>query len=340
MIELENFINSDTFQEVCDKIDRELLSFSFLASGGHNDHYLLKTKYKGVPEKLVLRVRATDQFQNIYKEYNNLKSLDGRFGPRCYHIDTDCKILPRPYLLLEYVDGPIYNNQDNYISRDLLLSIANYYHELHSIKGPIEKELSKNGHYSIEKSFKYHFKNRFNSSKHVLPNAICKNIVRSIEIIDFLEEELSQILKTTKVASLVHGDPTVGNIVFLPQHNSYKSNQVILLDWEFSRYDLVEFDLTFFLDSYEISDDDCDLFLKEYSYFSKGGDQKILYGVWLCHLMRIIAWRVERIHLVKNGFIKGNRHATDEITSLKRIERYLRRIELILEKYEHQDLKG
>ena len=49
--------------------------------------------------------------------------------------------------------------------------------------------------------------------------------------------------------------------------------------------------------------------------------------------MRIIAWRVERILLVKKGKIEKNRHASNLEDSFKRINRYLEKIDDILNRY-------
>lgn len=326
----------DILSKVCNEIDRKLVKYKFLASGGHNDHYLLDTENKGNIEKIVLRVRTINQFDNITNEFKILNMLKGLYGPKCFYIDKTCNLLPKPYLLLQYIDGPLYiHSANNGIPKNLIKVASRYYASLHSIKGEFEPNFLYKDSFSIAKYYDYHFRERYNSSKNILPEFYSKMINRALQRILDIEADWVKYYNKTASASLIQGDPTVGNLIFWNKEDGYNKNKMLLIDWEFARFDHCEFDLVFFLDTYEVKDEYLSIFLNEYGYENKGGDLKKLYFIWLCHLMRIIAWRVERILLVQNSIIKNNRHATNIEYSFKRIERYLDRFNKILYRYQN-----
>ena len=64
-------ITKKQVEQICKKLDENLVEFYFLASGNHNDNYAIQTTGK----KYVLRIENNPQFKNLKKEYNLLRSL-------------------------------------------------------------------------------------------------------------------------------------------------------------------------------------------------------------------------------------------------------------------------
>ena len=57
-------ITKKQVEQICKKLDEDLVKFSFLASGDHNDNYVIQTTEK----KYVLRIENNPQFKNLKKE--------------------------------------------------------------------------------------------------------------------------------------------------------------------------------------------------------------------------------------------------------------------------------
>jgi len=137
---------------------------------------------------------------------------------------------------------------------------------------------------------------RYRRSKHILDT---KTTIK----LDNLYKECIKQTKTNqnkyfkdKSLSLTHGDPSRQNIF-------YEKDNVKLIDWEFVEYYLSEADLVFFIWSYNLNKKQKNLFLKTYNY--KKSNQR-LNLMLLTHILSMIAWRVERLCLIKRGKIKRN----------------------------------
>ena len=69
-------IIKEQIEKICKKLDEDLVKFSFLASGNHNDNYEIETTGK----KYVLRIENNPQFNNLKTEYHLLKFLKAGLG--------------------------------------------------------------------------------------------------------------------------------------------------------------------------------------------------------------------------------------------------------------------
>ena len=87
--------------KICKRLKINLISFSFLARGAHNENYLIKTK----KNKIVLRIENNLQFKNLKREYQLLKKIGGNLGPKVFLFDNSKKILPREFIVEEFIEG-------------------------------------------------------------------------------------------------------------------------------------------------------------------------------------------------------------------------------------------
>lgn len=56
-------LNKHQVEEVCKKLNENLIEFSFLAKGNHNSNYIIKT----TKNKYILRIEDNQQFKNLKK---------------------------------------------------------------------------------------------------------------------------------------------------------------------------------------------------------------------------------------------------------------------------------
>jgi predicted Ser/Thr protein kinase len=82
-------------EKICDELGFDFQKISFLASGNHNQVFLLQTKQK----KLVLKLQHHPKSGNLSAEYSILKKLNGVGAPNVYLFDKSCKILSQTYVV-------------------------------------------------------------------------------------------------------------------------------------------------------------------------------------------------------------------------------------------------
>jgi aminoglycoside phosphotransferase (APT) family kinase protein len=285
MRELLMEITESQVVKICKKCNYDLISFEILGIGAFNLNFLLKTKQG----KYVLRIQNSDQFNFKKNEYEILRSLNGKFGPKVYFFDDSKKIIPADYLIEEFIDIGVHPPAE--ASDEFIETMGKWYRRLHRIK--IRKEDST---YDLVKGFNFNY-NKYSENKDVLEK-------EDQDIIDGLFEKALKILKQNsnifsrrKYLSLTQGDPTRTNIFY-----SYKT--VKLIDWEFAMYHHREYDLAFFVWSYLRSDEKRKLsFLKNADYPTTDFSRKQFESMYLIRCLDMIVWRIERLNMIRSGKI-------------------------------------
>lgn len=274
-------ITKKQVEQICKKLDEDLVKFSFLASGNHNDNYAIQTKRK----KYVLRIENNPQFKNLKKEYNLLKSLKTGLGPKVYFFDKSHKILPHDYFVEEFVEG----KYPKKINDKFIILMAKWLKKLHQQKKPCNKHF-------LLKAIQPYFKNVKNH-KDAIPAETARKIAALFKGVNDFCKKNDEIFAGRKEASLLHSDLSRKNII-------YNGKNIRLLDWEFSRFNFPEWDLVYFMQSLRLNSKQKELFLKTYGYpTSKTGEKKLLI-ILLLNTCGDIGYSVWRLGLVNQGKLK------------------------------------
>ncbi|MFX1538619.1 MAG: phosphotransferase family protein [Promethearchaeota archaeon] len=282
--------------EICRKCDLEYESFELLGRGAFNINYLLHTKQG----KYVLRVENNIQFQNLEKEYEILKTLDGRFGPKVYLFDNSKKIIPRDFLIEEFIVG----EHPTECTDDFIQTMGKWYKRLHQIKAKLTD--LKEPRFSIKRTFETYTYNPFHKNKCVLDDDLRNTLEPLFERALTIVQKNDKLFSRRTHFSLIHGDPTRFNIF-------YQKGSVRLVDWEFAQYYLRELDLAFFVWSYELDDKKKMEFLHHTGYPSSQFAMKQFEIIYLVHCLDMLVWRIDRLRLIFEGKIdKRQKGSTKE----------------------------
>jgi len=300
-------ITKKQIEQICKKLNEDLVGFSFLASGNHNDNYLIET----TGNKYVLRIENNPQFKNLKKEYNLLKSLKSGLGPKVYFFDNSHKIIPTDYFVEEFIEG----KYPKTLNDKFIILMAEWLKKLHT-----QKKLGKK--YSLLKAIKPYFRN-VNNYRSAID-------IKTINKIDLLFDKASDfsrknddIFGSSKKLCLLHNDLSRGNII-------YDGKKIRLLDWEFSGYNFPERDLVYFMQSSKLNDKQRSLFLKTYGYSTTKAGKKRLLIISLLNTCGDIGYSVWRLSLVKQG--KLNKKLKPEIS--KRLNLDINRLKKIIKNLE------
>jgi len=292
---------------LCKKLDEDLVRFSFLARGNHNDNYLVETN-RG---KYVLRIENNPQFKNLNKEYNLLKSLKPELGSKVYFLDKSHKIISNDYFVEEFVEG----KYPQKLNDKFIILMARWLKKLHCQKKTCKK-------YSLLNAIKPYFRNVNNHKKSIL-SEIANEIDYLFQRVTAFCKRNDRIFADRKEACLLHSDLSRENII-------YDGKNIRLLDWEFSRYNFPEWDLVYFMQSLELNNKQKDLFLKTYGYSTSKTGKKRLLIISLLNTCGDIGYSVWRLGLVKEG--KLNQKLKQEIS--KRLNLDINRLRKIIEELE------
>lgn len=301
-------ISKNQVTQICQKLKEEFVQVKFLARGNHNESYFLKTKTKD----LVLRIENNNQFKNIKKEYKFLKLLDGKISPKVYLIDTSRKIISNDYMIQEFIEG---KHPERKVDNNFIELMAKFYRKLHSNKQPINNNT---------RNLLYRFINYEKNIRKYWKEVSIK-IWKELETIfeqskSFLDKNL---LSKRKYLCLNHGDPTRSNVF-------YDKNSVRLIDWEFVDYNHPEEDLVFFKYSYDLTDNQWNLFLEAYKY-KKSKYSEILFNQFLIvHYIGMINWRFERLYFISTGKADLRQSSSNKNKMITEIKEDLMKIKQIL----------
>ncbi|MBI2661982.1 phosphotransferase [Candidatus Woesearchaeota archaeon] len=300
-------ITKQQIELICKKLDEDLIKFSFLARGNHNDNYSIETN-RG---KYVLRIENNPLFKNLKKEYNLLKSLKPELGPKVYFLDKSHKVIPNDYFVEEFVEG----KYPHKLNDKFIILIAKWLKKLHRQKKACKR-------HSMLKAIKPYFRN-VNNHKNGITSKIVNQIDSLFERVTAFCKKNDGIFAYRKEACLLHSDLSRENII-------YNGKEIRLLDWEFSRYHFPEWDLVYFMQSLELNSKQKDLFLKTYGYPTSKTGKKRLLIISLLNTCGDIGYSVWRLGLVKEG--KLNKKLKPEIS--KRLNLDINRLRKIIEDLE------
>ena len=120
----------------------ELIHFEPLTGGVSSEVFLIEAKQNKTQIKLVLRYEAGPPSKNdIKNEFNLLQALANTNIPSAepLFIDTSCKILDKPFMLLSFLEGDI--NIPNADNLDLITKMADQLRSIHSINPALLPDL-------------------------------------------------------------------------------------------------------------------------------------------------------------------------------------------------------
>ena len=120
----------------------ELIHFEPLTGGVSSEVFLVEAKQNKTQIKLVLRYEAGPPSKNdIKNEFNLLQALANTNIPSAepLFIDTSCKILDKPFMLLSFLEGDI--NIPNTDNSDLITKMADQLRSIHSINPALLPDL-------------------------------------------------------------------------------------------------------------------------------------------------------------------------------------------------------
>jgi len=301
-------INKSQAEKVCKKLKFNLVDFSFFAQGGHNTHYLLETS-KG---KYVLRIEDNAMFKNLKKEYNLLKSLTTGLGPKVFLFDSSKKIIPREYMVVELLKG---KHPSRKATDPFVISMAKWFKKLHSIKKERTPGFARKGYYSTSSAFKPFYRN-YRKYKHHLDYKTIQELDVLFADAKKVCDDNDKLFGLSKKYPLLHGDCSRGNILF---HNK----TVHLIDWEFSKYNLKEWELVYFLQHYQFQKHHKKLFLKTYGYpLTKKGEKKLamISLLNICSAIGYSVWKLDILKKSKKKDLKAQKQA------INRVKKELRRM--------------
>lgn len=290
-------IKQKQVEEICKKLGEPLVDFEFLSRGCHNESFIINTPKR----KLVLRVENNLQFKNLKNEYTFLKKTRGKLGPKVFLFDNSHKILNKDYLIEEFVEG----EHPEKIDKNFICLMARWYKSLHKIKTSKKFNLKKS------------YENRALKEYQEFRSALDKDYL--VKLDNIYEKTLRLVLENVglfskiKKLSLNHGDPTSSNIF-------YVEKGIKLIDWEFVQFDLLEYDLVFFIWSYELNKNQKNNFLEEYGYLKNKNTEKKLNLIMLIHILCMISWRVHRLSLVYEKKIETNQYCSTKEEIYKEID--------------------
>jgi len=297
-------------KKVCERLNLTLKELKFLSRGNFNECYLIKTE----TQKLVLRIENNCQFKNLKKEYNFLKKLDGKFGPKVFCYDDSKKVINNDFLVEEFIEG---EHPERKVNNDFVKAMALFYKKLHKNKKIIKNKKK----YPLIR-FKDYKKNTFKHKIHLDLKQI-KKLERIFLEIENLFKKYSAFPNKRKYFSLVQGDPSRTNIF-------YSKKKVRLIDWEFVGYNFPEVDLAFFFYSFDLNKKQKELFLNQYDYPKTKTALNILKVFKILHYVSMINWKLERLGLVKQGKVDLKQGASTEEFIIKEIKEDLTTIKSLL----------
>ena len=299
-------LNKHQVEQVCKKLNENLIRFSFLAKGNHNSNYLLET----TDNKYVIRVEDNQQFKNLKKEFKFLKLAKPGLGPKVLLFDNSHKIIPRDYLIEEFIDGK--HPSEEHPTNDFVEQMAEWFKKLHKTTKISSKP------YLLTTKVKPYYKNYLKYKDNIEDEEFKEKLSRYISKALKILKKNNTIFANRKTISLLHNDTSSGNIF-------YKPGYVRLIDWEFVDYGLPERELIYFLDSYRLSKNQQNLFLRSYGYPNTKKVNIQLSMAYIILLFSSIGYSLWQLDMLqKKKFSKKDK--------AERIKRLIRDINLLKEK--------
>lgn len=300
-------ITQQQVKQICKKLGEDLIRFSFLARGNHNDNYTIETNGR----KYVLRIENNPQFKNLKKEFHLLKSLKPDLGPKVYFFDKSHKTIPADYFVEEFVEGKHPTKPDE----RFIIIMAKWLKKLHSQKKKCKK-------YSLLRAIKPYYKN-FKNHKDTLSSEVATELNSLFYRVLAFCKRNNDIFGNRITNSLLHRDLSNNNII-------YDGEKIRLLDWEFSNYNFPEWDIVYFIGSQKLNDKLKNIFLKNYSYPNSQSAKKRLIIISLLNTCGDVGYSVWRLGLVKQGKLKN----IEKPAILRRLKQDIKLLKHIIEDLE------
>jgi len=302
---------------ICMKLHAEYKNHKLLGRGAFNISYLLVTD-KG---KFVLRIGNSTHTKKLLKEYIILKKLDGQFGPKVFFIDDSLKIIPRIYIIEELLEGV---HPEEVFSEELLLAMGEWYSRLHKYKSSTLPEyMNDSSQYSLIRSFEW-VTIDFYENKEVLDEEFRKKInLFYAQAFTIIRKE-DKLFSKRKELSLNQGDPSRSNIF-------YTNGIVKLVDWEFTKYELREWDLAFFVWSRDLTQEQKKLFLEAAKYPKTKEAEKEFEIIYLLHCLMMLSWMVERLNQVEKDEVDPQQSNSTKEEMMEGIQESLALLEKSME---------
>ena len=284
--------------KICEKHGYDLIDFEILGAGmgAFNLNYLLQTKQG----KFVLRIEIVKTFRNKKQEFEILKMLKGRFGPKVYHFDDSGAIIDADYLIEEFIEFGDHPPPE--ASKEFIIATGEFYKKLHSIKVKISE---------TKDYLQYYILPGFEEDLIIVRKHLHLLSDELKEITDLYYQEAAKIITENNdlfsnrtEMSLCQGDPTRRNIFYKKNEVTEKA-EVKLVDWEMARYQIREWDLAFFVWAYDLQLEDKKLFLNIAGYPETDLSEKQFNIVYLLHCLGIQSWMIGRLQLVDEGKISS-----------------------------------
>jgi len=285
---------------ICIKINCDLVKYSFLSTGAHNESWVIECKDR----KYLLK--TGDNPDKLEGEFNFLKRLKKNLAPEAIFFDKGNKVGKKAFLIEEFLIG---KNPSKKPSDKFVNAMANWYKRLHKVKSRrIESDERKRIH-----SLKHWASEGFEKYKKLDPlkdNTINERIGKFFSEVLEICKKNDVLFKSRKNFSLTQNDPSLDNIFI-------EGNKIRLIDWEFAGFGLYERDLLNFFDRFPLSRKQMSLFLKSYGLKEKGIVKKRLKILSLILLSNDLRYLIDRMNNIREGKI-GRKQRSSRIISLNR----------------------
>ncbi|MAE68557.1 hypothetical protein CL635_01985 [bacterium] len=293
-------------KDVCKKFQCDYIGHRFLASGNHNQCFLLKTAQRNC----VIKIEMNPGY--VTKEYSNLSFLKKGLGPEIYLFDDSKSVLPEAYMVMEFLTG---KHPSRKATNGFVRGMAGWLRKLHQIKSSniptSERKLIQSLHYWGS----HHYK-RFNGDKRFIEHPFRQELEVAFERSLELCKENTSLFARRRHFPLVHNDLYRGNVFV-------NGNKICIVDWEFAGFGLHERDLINFFYSYTLTDVQKKLFLRTYGYADTKIARKKLRMISLMLSLGGFEYLVNRVCLIEKGKIDKKQRASRSKPLISKLRKHL-----------------
>jgi thiamine kinase-like enzyme len=298
-------ITKKQIETLCKKLKCNLDSYSYLASGNHNDIYLIKGSHKNYI------IKIGEDSNRLFTEFKTIKNLKKSLGPKVYLFDKSKTILPKAFFVQEFLVG---RHPSKKVGDIFVIAMAKWYKRLHSIKSakidPKERKIFSSLTYWSNRYVEKYEKNKKQVNKNLI-----KEINNFFGEINEICKKYNSLFKSRKNFSLNQNDPSEDNIFIADE-------KIKIIDWEFSGYGLYERDLILFLERYKLSKKQESLFFK---YYGKNKSElikrlKILSIILSCE---DINYLLDRLSMISKGKISKRKQSSKKRPLVEKLKKIL-----------------
>lgn len=272
-------ISSEFNKHLEDTLNTIITSVTSLGRGAHNTNLLLHTPEK----KYVLRIYENTQFDNCEQEAQMLEFLDGRFAPKVYLVDVSKKHHQHNFMVQEFITGDKPKEFDEAFIKEL----ANTLKRLHAITNTPDSQED-----FIDEWTQTHIKN----TSAVLKEQDRTDVLALYEHTKAELESMRPILDQYPRTNVIHNDLILDNTII-------REGEMVLIDWEFARFDAFFVDLGVFIQENHLSNAHTQLFLNTYGFGETPDEAKVVTLSVALRSLSHIAWYIERISHIQQGIL-------------------------------------